>query len=203
MTSVITGDIIHSQHFSKSNIWIDILKNSFERLEISETDWNIYRGDSFQLELKDISRALETSIYIKACVMTVKNLNVRMAIGIGEKTFKGNNVTESNGSAFVFSGETLENLKSEKQNLKIKTSNKEFDDELNLYFRLSLIGMDGWTTNSAEIVKLYFEQPNQLQKDVAEKLGISQNAVSKRQSRAYLDELLELNKMYKKKVKSL
>ncbi len=203
MISVITGDIIHSQRFSESNIWIDILKKSFSKLNISEGKWNIYRGDSFQIEIKDVSRALEASIYIKACVMTVKDLNVRMAIGIGEKTFDGENVTESNGTAFVFSGETLENLKAEKLNLKIKSRNKEFDDELNLYFRLSLIAMDNWTTNSAEIVKLYFEHPEKLQKEVAVKLGISQNAVSKRQSRSYLDEILQLNEMYKQKVKAV
>ncbi|SDB24185.1 Sigma-70, region 4 [Flavobacteriaceae bacterium MAR_2010_188] len=203
MISVITGDIIHSQRFLESNIWIDILKKSFSKLEISEGNWNIYRGDSFQIEIEDVSKALEASVYIKACVMTVKDLNVRMAIGIGEKTFDGENVTESNGTAFVFSGETLENLKAEKFNLKIKSRNKEFDEELNLYFRLSLIAMDNWTTNSAEIVKLYFEHPEKLQKEVAAKLGISQNAVSKRQTRAYLDEILQLNEMYKKKVKAV
>ena len=63
--------------------------------------------------------------------------------------------------------------------------------------------MDNWTTNSAEIVKLSLEHPNMIQAKLAKLIGISQDAVSKRQKRAYLDEILELDNMYRQKIEQL
>ena len=123
-----------------------------------------------------------------------------MSIGIGKKDYKGNTVSESNGEAFVHSGETFETLKKEKINLKIKTRDFTLNEELNLYFKLALIAMDNWTTNSAEIVKLSIEHPTMIQTELAKLIGISQDAVSKRQKRAYLDEILELDKLYRQKI---
>ena len=126
-----------------------------------------------------------------------------MAIGIGNKSYQGKTVSESNGEAFVFSGETFETLKKEKLNLKVKTENFNLDQELNLYFKLALIAMDNWTVNSAEIVKLSLENPNMIQSELAKLVGISQDAVSKRQKRAYLDEIKELNLIYRHKIETL
>jgi len=128
---------------------------------------------------------------------------VRLAIGIGDKTYQGKTVSESNGEAFIYSGETLETLKKEKVNLKLKTNNDVLNTELNLYFKLALIAMDNWTVNSAEIMKLSIEHPNMIQSDLAKLIGISQDAVSKRQKRAYLDEILELDHLYRQKINQL
>ena len=63
--------------------------------------------------------------------------------------------------------------------------------------------MDHWTVNSAEMVKLTLENPKALQEDLGKAIGINQNAISTRQKRANLDEILALNNMYKKKISSL
>jgi hypothetical protein len=136
-------------------------------------------------------------------VKCIKGLDVRLSIGIGGKSYDGNTVSESSGEAFIYSGTTFDSLKKDKQNLKIKTANQQLDKELNLYFKLALIAMDNWTTNSAEIVKLTLEHPNKIQEELAKLIGISQDAVSKRQKRAYLDEILELNQLFQQKIKTL
>lgn len=202
VTSVITGDIIKSRDAENSE-WIDVLKSALKTLSEDESQWEIYRGDSFQIEIKDINKSFEAATYIKACIKTIKGLDIRMAIGIGSKTFKGKKVTESNGDAFRFSGETLESLKKEKLNLKIKTKKENINEEINLYFKLALLSMDNWTTNSAEIVKLSLEHPDMLQKDLAKLIGTNQDAISKRIKRASLDEILELDKMYRQKISQL
>ena len=153
ITSVITGDIIKSRDAENSE-WISSLKDALKTLSTDDSYWEIYRGDSFQIEIKDIHKSFEAALYIKANIKMIKGLDVRMAIGIGDKSFKGKKVTESNGEAFRFSGETIESLKKEKLNLKIKTKNETINNELNLYFKLALLSIDNWTTNSAEIVKL-------------------------------------------------
>lgn len=203
MTSILTGDIINSRHKADPNSWLDILKDSLSYLEKNSNLWEIYRGDSFQIEIKDIQNSFEAALYLKACIKMVKGLDVRIAIGIGKKSFAGQSITESNGEAFQFSGETLETLKKEKVNLKIKTTNSKLDQELNLYFELALITMDNWTPNSAEIVKLSLEQPDALQQELARQIDISQNTVSDRQTRAKLDEILQLNAMYRHKINLL
>ncbi len=200
MTSVITGDIIKSRNIKDQNIWMEQLKYALNTLSSDKSYYEIYRGDSFQYECVDIYDSFINAIYIKSCIKTIKGLDVRMSIGIGTKDYKGNTVSESNGEAFVYSGETFETLKKEKVNLKIKTSDFTLNEELNLYYKLALIAMDNWTTNSAEIVKLSIEHPTMIQAELAKLIGISQDAVSKRQKRAYLDEILELDKLYRQKI---
>ena len=203
MTSIITGDIIKSRAQTNPEVWLSHLKNALSYLEKDNSLWEIYRGDSFQIEIKEATKSFEAAIYIKAAIKTIKGLDVRLAIGIGEKTYQGKDVTESNGEAFIYSGETFETLKKEKQNLKIKTKSPILNKELNLYFKLALISMDHWTVNSAEIVKLTLENPKALQEDLAKQIGTNQNAISKRLKRANLDEILALNNMYIHKISSL
>jgi hypothetical protein len=63
--------------------------------------------------------------------------------------------------------------------------------------------MDTWSVNSAEIVKLSIENPKALQSELGKLIGISQNAISNRQKRAHLEEILELDHMYKHKMSLL
>lgn len=203
MTSVITGDIINSRKQKEPEVWMNTLKKVLSNLSVETKYWEIYRGDSFQIEIRDYYTSFIAAIYIKAAIKMIKGLDVRLAIGVGNKTYDGNDVTESNGDAFVFSGEIMETLKKEKQNLRIKTNNNEISEELNLYFKLALITMDNWSINSAEIVKLSIENPKALQSELGKLIGITQNAISNRQKRAHLEEILELDLMYRRKMNLL
>lgn len=201
MIGVITGDIIHSKSVTPK-AWLGILKTELKKIGSSPKQWEIYRGDSFQAEIADPMEALTVAIKIKAAIKSIKNVDVRMALGIGDKTYSSK-ITESNGTAFVLSGEKYENLKKEKQNLAIQSQWPMFDREINLYLRLGLVVMDRWTTNAAEIVKIALENPEKPQEILGKKLGIKQNAVSTRLKRARYDEIRALNEMYKIKLKSL
>lgn len=203
MTSVLTGDIIKSRGTHSQDVWLVPLKIALTQVARKPDLFEIYRGDSFQLEIEDCSKSFQAAVYLKSCIKSIKGFDVRLSIGIGKKTYQGNTVSESNGEAFIYSGEIFETLKKDKQNLKIKTNNSKLNEEMNLYFKLALIAMDNWTTNSAEIVKLTLEHPNKIQEELAKLIGISQDAVSKRQKRAYIDEILELNQLYQQKIKTL
>jgi hypothetical protein len=203
MTSIITGDIIKSRKALSEDLWLTPLKSALSKLSKDASLYDIYRGDSFQLECTTIEDSFLNAVYIKAAIKSIKGLDARMSIGIGSKDYSGKSVSESNGQAFIYSGETFETLKKEKQNLKLKTSDAMFNKEFNLYFRLALIAMDHWTVNSAEIVKLSLEHPSMIQVELAKIIGISQDAVSKRQKRAYLDEILDLDRLYRQKIAQL
>ncbi|MFS4483205.1 transcriptional regulator [Hyunsoonleella sp. 2307UL5-6] len=203
MTSIITGDIIKSRSLKHPELWMTALKAALGYLNSDTSQWEVYRGDSFQIEISNISKSFISAVYIKAYVKMIHGLDVRLAIGIGKKTYQGDTISESNGEAFIFSGATLESLKKEKVNLKIKTTNEQLNEELNLYLKLATTFMDRWTVSSAEIVKLSIEQPEALQQDLAEIIGTKQDAISKRQKRAELDLIWELDAMFQQKIEVL
>ena len=202
MIAVITGDIIGSQKMNPK-VWLNILKRELNEIGETPKIWEVYRGDSFQAIIANPADALKIAIKIKATMKTIPDIDVRMVIGIGSKTYTAAKVTESNGTAFVHSGETIERLKSEKQTLAIKSDWPEFDKEMNLFLKLSLIVMDNWTVNAAEVVKATMENPETVQDKLGQMVGIKQSAVSNRLKRAYFDEVMEVNEMYKSKLKAL
>jgi hypothetical protein len=202
MTSVIIGDIIHSQKASP-RLWLTKLKSELKLTGTNPKTWEVFRGDSFEVEIKDPSLSLFNAIKIKAAIKTIKKIDVRMAIGIGEKTYDARKITESNGPVFVYSGDIFESLVREKQNLAVASPSKNFNSEMNLLLRFALIAMDNWTTNSAEVVYLALTHPGHSQKELGKILGIKQNAVSNRLKRAYFDEISELLLQYQNKIKEI
>src|SRR5258708_7109996 len=183
MISVITGDIVNSRR-SATKTWLKVLKKELSKFGDTPKQWEIFRGDSFQIEVKNPADALMIAIKIKAAIKSQKGVDVRMALGIGDKTHNAKNITESNGSAFVHSGQLVEELKSRKVNMAVKSTNAQFNDEINLYLKLALIVMDNWTTNTAETIYAKLEYPDKSQKDLGRLLRKPQNAVSTRLKRA-------------------
>ena len=194
MIAIITGDIINSENHPSSE-WIDLLREYFAQFGDSPMNWEIYRGDEFQLKVTK-KNALFTAIRIKALLKSIKGLDVRMGIGIGLETYVGRGVTESNGPAYQRSGRNFESLKESKVNLSIATGNAPNDRTLNLILQLALDFMDNWSVVSAEIVTLVLDFPDDSQKEIAQKLGIKQSAVSQRLKRARLDLVLDMLAYY-------
>lgn len=201
MISIITGDIVSSRKLSSEN-WIDGFKNILNSFGKNPMEWEIYRGDEFQLEVKNPEEALVIAIAIKSYFKTQK-LDVRMSIGIGDKTYSANKISESNGTAFTRSGEVFETLKKQKINLAINTGNVELDTEINLMLRLSLLFMDNWLAQSAEFVQIAIANPTLSQEEIGLKLGINQAAVSRRRKRAQFDLMMEMENHFREKIKNL
>ncbi|HZV70195.1 MAG TPA: hypothetical protein VFG10_11655 [Saprospiraceae bacterium] len=203
MTSVITGDIINSRDLQNPDKWIIPLKDLLDREGSSPQIWELYRGDSFQLEVINAEEALLMAIRIKATLKSIKHMDVRMAIGIGNKKYDASKITESNGEAFIYSGDQFEKLKKEKLTLAVKTPWEDFDKEMNVSIKLALIAMDHWKPKTAEIVKVSLEYPQKGQIELAEILGINQSSVSEGQKRSHFSEIMELESLYREKIKKL
>lgn len=200
MTSVITGDIINSRKLASQQEWLLPLKKLFSTFGKSPKVWEIYRGDSFQIEIKKPEKAFITAIGIKACIKSIRQLDVRMAIGIGEKNFDTPKITEANGAAFINSGEKFESLKKFKKNLALKSPWPEIDTELNLMINLASIAMDKWSPSSAELVTLSLTKKNLSQKELGDALGRTQSSISERQKRAHYDDIIALEAFYRNKI---
>ncbi|SFG79654.1 SatD family protein [Pedobacter insulae] len=200
MIAVITGDIINSRKLPEG--WINVLKSSLTNLKGRHNKWEIFRGDSFQIEL-DPDDALLNAIYIKACIKTFKKGDVRIGIGLGKKSGNAPKLTEANGEAFINSGRAFDNLKTAKVNMAFVTPWQDFDEEINLYLRLALIAMDNWGQIAAEMVKYAIENKNMKQDKIAEISGRSQSSVSEALKRAYYTEILAVEGKYRSKITNL
>ncbi len=212
MVAIITGDIIASRKLVNQEKWLSPLKKLFSTWGDSPKDWKLERGDFFQVEISNSEEVLIKTLEIKALIKKVapvderkkiSTIDVRLAIGIGEKTYTGENISESNGSAFINSGEKFDLLKKENSTLGIKSPLKSFDEEMNLYLKLVSTFMDKWSVSSAELVEIVLKKPNITQDEIGKQLGIQQSGVSRRWNRANVNEILEVNKMFQKKIKNL
>lgn len=201
MTSVITGDIIGSRQ-QKSEHWVENLKKILAPFGKTPSQWEIYRGDEFQIEINNPEDALLAAILVKAHLRTIKS-DARMSIGFGDKTHNAERISESNGSAFINSGELFETLKKQKVNLALRTGDLDFDEKLNLMLQLALTFMDSWLVQSAEFVAAAIENPTLSQEELGQKLGINQAAVSRRQKRAQFDLVMNLDRYFRKQIKQL
>ncbi|KRD58566.1 hypothetical protein ASE40_19770 [Flavobacterium sp. Root935] len=201
MTSVITGDIIGSRQ-QKSDHWVDDLKNILTPFGSTPNKWEVYRGDEFQIEIPNPEDALLAAILVKAHLRAIKS-DARMSIGFGDKTHNAKRISESNGSAFIHSGELFETLKKQKVTLALRTGDNSFDEKLNLMLQLALTFMDSWLVQSAEFVAAAIENPTLSQEELGQKLGINQAAVSRRQKRAQFDLVMNLDRYFRKEIKQL
>ena len=203
MIAIIKGDIIASRTLNNQEQWLQPLKTLLTKWGRTPQEWELVWGDFFQLEISSPEEALMRALEIKAVIKKTGSIDVRMSIGIGEKTYVGTRISESNGPAFVNAGERFETLKKEKINLVIQSPWPDMDKEINLYLKLAGTIMDNWSASSAELMEIVLQRPEATQKEIGEMLGIKQNSVSGRWSRAKVSEIMEVEQMFRQKVKLL
>jgi hypothetical protein len=212
LIAVIKGDIVATRKLKDPERWLVPLKELLSTWGKSPQQWELVWGDFFQLEVTKPEEALQKALEIKALLKkidpkeagkTISTLDVRMAIGIGEKEYTGTRISESNGPAFINAGDKFEKLKKEKINLAIQSPFPAFDAEINLYLKLAGTFMDRWTVSAAELMAVVLRNPDATQAEIGKALGIKQSAVSGRWNRANATEVLKINNTYRSKLKSL
>lgn len=201
MRAIITGDIINSQETDSEN-WLPKLKELLGKWGKTPTDWEVYRGDEFQLKCS-IDAVFWKALSIKSLIKQFENLDVRIAIGIGEEQYSSEKITECNGTAYVNSGRLLNEIKNEGKTFAIKTPNEGINADFNILFKWSSLDFDSWTVAVSEIVHLLMMDKNLTQDDLAKKLNISQSSVSQRIKRANFDLILETDYYFRKKIAEL
>ena len=171
--------------------------------------WQVVWGDSFQLEVKEPMTVLHKVLTIKALIkqitaeqstQTISPLDVRLGIGIGEKTYSGERISESNGQAFILAGEAFEQIDKLKSRIVIKSPWSRFDTEMNLYLKLAGTFMDDWSVLSAELVACVLNNPEATQAEIGQQLGIKQNSVSGRWHRAHINEMMAVEVVFRQRL---
>jgi len=205
MQAVITGDLIDSTKYSPQelDIILNAINQEFEHFRsVYDTDFKIFRGDSFQGIVMDATIALDLVITLKTTInrIHIQNKKIsglpdfRIAIGIGTINLKRESILESNGEAFQFSGKALDSMKGDSR-LLLKTVNDNLNDEFNVHFSLLDSITSKWSLSSAEVV--YYLHKGYKEREIAETLGINQSAVNHRKKVANWDSIALLLKRYK------
>jgi predicted XRE-type DNA-binding protein len=192
MISIITGDIINSRD-GEMGSWIHPLKQVLNQYGAEPHNWQVFRGDSFQLSINP-QKALLAALHIKSTIKQIKPYDVRMAIGIGKEEYNASKITEANGSAYVRSGECFDELK--KYDLAIKSGNTEFDSTINIMLRLSTHITKHWSSVVSEVIQSVIENPKMNQNEIANLLDKSQGNISDALKRGGFDEMMSMNKFY-------
>ncbi|MCT4614747.1 MAG: transcriptional regulator [Marinifilaceae bacterium] len=196
MIAVITGDIIKSRKVN-SEIWLPDLERYFSEIIDNSSQWEIFRGDSFQLEIS-VDKALEVALCIRAIVKSNNLINVRISIGLGTKNFQGKTILESNGTAFHYSGDGLTNMKF--RTLCLKSSMPEFDSSINTMLDLVSFISSAWKPITAQTIFLALTNREWKQKDLAKKLSKNNSTISKSLNRGAYFEILRVIDYYKQNI---
>lgn len=199
MIAVITGDIINSRKGSVGE-WIEVLKKTLAIYGAEPKDWELFRGDSFQLSIHP-EKALLAAIHIKSALRQSKKYDVRMAIGLGDEEYSSSKITESNGIAYVRSGECFEGLK--KRTLGLHSGDRKLDEMFYVMFDLAMLTANHWSSTVANVITTSIENPDKNQNSLAELLGKSQSTISESLKRGGFDEIMKLNEFYKIQIPGL
>ncbi len=197
ISGIITGDITNSRLIKKQ-------ERAFLYEEISKfltglkkdgiiTDFESFRGDSFQCLAAHAKDALKIAVLIRAFIQTVNpdqnkkgyslpKYDVKTSIGIGEIDFiNQQNFSISDGKAFELSGRGLDRLK-DNLTMAVATTNETINAELQVTIVLLDSILKKWTVTQAELV--LHKLSGKTEEKISTALNISQSAINQRSNGA-------------------
>lgn len=220
MYAVITGDIVDSTSRARgkdSHIFSDIDHNLtlvFEHMIgkgwLAAGDFVSFRGDSFQC-LLPVEWGMEAALLIKAALMggiasepgtsSPLSWSCRLVVGLGEVTYRAEQISKSNGPAFLLSGRTLDAMPKD-QFTNVMSGWDDANGEFDLMCRyLDIIIERVWTVNSAWTAWMFFKD-EYTQREMADFFGISQSAMNQRIQGAEIAVLEQTIRRYRSIIKN-
>jgi hypothetical protein len=190
IVAVITGDIVHSSKMSRKQReqLLGQLEAMFVDLDQCIEAAEIFRGDSFQVLLRQPEKALRAAVLFRAGLRKIPHqqedqrqyTDARIAIGVGELSYRADSLGMSDGEAFRLSGRGLDEM-NYRERLIINTLWDDFNEEMEVSCALSEAIIGRWTHAQAAIIYSYLLS-GKTQQALAKEFGITQGAVSQRLS---------------------
>jgi len=189
MYIAIIGDLVDSKHISDRNVIQEKLKailstiNDTYKEEIS-SKFMITLGDEFQGLLHSGKVVMDI---IEIIAREIFPTRLRFGIGVGEilTSIEYEMPLGADGPAYYNARAVINRFKSvekkkmtAKADIGIKTDNENNDSLINAIFTQSYFIKSKWTNRQREIINCYLAL-NEVQSDVALKLGINQSSVQR------------------------
>jgi hypothetical protein len=200
---IITGDIVGSRKVdpaTREKLLHDLEAFLAQLQKTWINSYETYRGDSLQCAARSPHLSLRIAVMIRAYLRSYVPLpteqkprekeqgskgyfstdyDIRLGIGLGKVEFmRENKITGSDGDAFRFSGEALEELMPTGQRMALRSFDKTFDEQMEPAIALLDALIQKWTQNQAELV--LYKLQDKKEEEIATLLEISQSAVNQR-----------------------
>ncbi len=185
MKAVITGDIINSTAMpTMQRVQLPLLFSQIMReLErLSPCQYEIFRGDSFQIVVSNPEEVMTIAILLRAKLISLTSenaeaiLDARIAIGIGNIEYRNERISTSDGEAFHYSGREFDHLG--KRNLALRTRWIDVNEEFNIVIPFVDDIINNWTPSQAKVIYMSLLE-NISQKEIAFRLNTSAQNISK------------------------
>ncbi len=198
MHAVLTADIVNSTQLSpdKETALLNALRST-----LSSYSYEFYRGDSFQVLIKEASVALDVALQCRTNAILLSQespalqYDVRISVGLGAVEEPIANLSTAKGEAFILSGRAFDSLPRNGGAIFITTNQPMANlalsclgDYLNSIFRQM-------TAKQAEVITSLLKGQNQQQ--VADKLNRSKSTISQHVSAGRWDEIEKIQQYYK------
>lgn len=163
-----------------------------------------YRGDSFQVYMKEADKALETALKCRTMAISLTKeesqvvSDVRTSIGLGAVEHPVHSLATARGDAFLLSGRALDEMGKTEGRLVITTKDNKLNIALSLLADYINSIYRQMTAKQAEVI---FELLNgETQQQVADKLNRSKSTISQHVTAGRWEEIENIIKNYKQLV---
>jgi hypothetical protein len=184
--AVVTGDIKNFTKLDDKRRGRLVIETELllRRIVSRDKDAQVFRGDSYQFLIEDISQVLKKCIRL-ICWFKINSdkernvaIGTKLSIGIGEIAYQGKSVLDSDGEAFHLSGRNFDEMEPDEV-IRLAT----FDEDKTNAYQIILMYINmiirQWTISQAETIYELLNMEFITQKGIAEKLKMSQPAIAK------------------------
>ncbi|MBL4918297.1 hypothetical protein [Szabonella alba] len=184
---VLTGDLIRATGASDREVerTFENLESLFEQIEgwpwepHQPSRFTRFRGDGWHAILYSPERVLTAALYLFACLRTSEDtLATRISIGIGDIAFAGTtDLSDARGTAFIHSGRALDEMP---RGHWLSVSGAGVTPLHRATCLLIAERATRWSVEQANAVSFALSPAVATQSDIAERLGVSTQAVNAR-----------------------
>ncbi|MBL9056171.1 MAG: hypothetical protein JNJ84_07840 [Rhodobacteraceae bacterium] len=197
-SAVLTGDLVKSQRYASDTVdraldaIASIANSHFDTTFDLAPKFTRFRGDGWQFVIGNVPRALSLAIQIQATLKGASGLpSTRISIGVGKVDSMGSaSLADASGEAFVVSGRALDWLERKGRTLAIDGKGITYLHQIAVEFLQLRIKL--WTPQQAEATALFLGSGEPTGREIATRLGISEQAVSYRLAGADARRISEL-----------
>ena len=202
--AVITGDIVNSTQLGKG-----MEKKLKERIQqmFSTFKFEFYRGDSFQVYIKEAQMALRLSLLCRTAAIGIVpegepvSTDVRISIGIGKVITPVRTLKTAKGEAFILSGRAFDEIARADKRLIISTGTPLANEGLQVLADYLNAIFNTMTPKQAMVI--YELLRGETQRAIAKKLKKTESTIHQRVISGHWPEIEILLKQYENIINQL
>jgi hypothetical protein len=191
LNSVITGDVVRStllQKADETRLYKEMARIAGER------PFEMYRGDSFQLYVKDAREALRVSFQIRCAARKIDQpgpgFDIRQSIGLAVQRSPVRSLASAKGDTFIFSGRAFDTMKDKNVMLVITSSSGLINHVFEMLAAFADDIFNAMTPKQAAVIAELLS--GKTQQEVARKLKKAQPTINRQAQAARWTRIQEL-----------